>query len=226
MFKELAASALEKGAEKLESKLESKPDAKENSFQKIGSILERRKPEMPRLCETTEKKQGLKIKNVLESMKPELPKLREQTTEMQDTMKLSPVEKFQVKMETGWSNKIVDSIRSMKEYEVYKTAGLKEANIGGKECLIKTDIEWNQTNRERVAMGRAPLDKNGKPIELHHIGQNPDSPLAELTESEHGGKNDAVLHDKSIESRIDRNKFGVERARHWKARAADLKGDV
>lgn len=55
---------------------------------------------------------------------------------------------------------------------------------------------------------------------MHHIGQKPDSPLAELTTEEHrGAGNDTILHDKQKESEIDRNEFAKERKEHWKNRA-------
>jgi hypothetical protein len=138
---------------------------------------------------------------------------------------LTEDQKKKIKEETGWPDEIIDSIASWEEYEIYKKAGLKAEKINGKWCLIRTDIDWNQkdefgrTNKERAELGLAPLDKNGKPIELHHIGQNPDSPLAELTPDEHRGKgNDFVLHDKSQDSKIDRDEFRREKEEHWKGR--------
>lgn len=139
---------------------------------------------------------------------------------------LTDEEKSKIKMETGWSNEIVDAIGSMKEYEIYRNAGLQEAEIDGKKCLIQTDINWNQkdamgrTNKERTEQGLSPLNKDGKVIELHHIGQHADSPLAELTPEEHRGKgNDAILHNKTKESEIDRQAFALERSAYWEARA-------
>ena len=135
-------------------------------------------------------------------------------------------EKAKIKEETGWSDEIVDSISSMLEYEIYRKAGLVEAEIGGKKCLIRNDIDWEQkdamgrTNKERVEQGLSPINKDGKVIELHHIGQHADSPLAELTPEEHRGKgNDTILHDKTKESEIDRQAFTGERNAHWEARA-------
>lgn len=140
---------------------------------------------------------------------------------------LTDEEKTRLREETGWSDKIIDSLVSLEEAEIYKNAGLIEAEIGGKPCLIRPDIDWDQkdqfgrTNAERAKQGLAPIDSNGQPLELHHIGQRNDSPLAELTMPEHRGKgNDTILHDKSIESEIDRSSFGIERAQHWKERLA------
>ena len=138
---------------------------------------------------------------------------------------LSDEEKQMIKEETGWSDEIIDAISSMEEYEIYKKADLEEKEINGKKCLVRKDIDLEQkdsmgrTNSERMEKGLPPLDKNGRPIELHHIGQKPNSPLAELTTSEHRGKgNDTVLHDKKKESEIDRDKFAEERSEHWKNR--------
>lgn len=138
---------------------------------------------------------------------------------------LTSEEKEKIKEETGWSDEIIDAIKSMDEYKIYKEAVLKEAEIGEKKCLIRDDIDWDQkigamTNKMRAEKGLSPINKDGKIIELHHIGQHSDSPLAELTTEEHRGTgNDAVLHDKNKESEIDRNVFGKERAAHWEARA-------
>lgn len=140
---------------------------------------------------------------------------------------LTDEEKQKIKEETGWSDGIVNYIRSMKEYEIYKNAGLEEREINGKKCLIRSDIDLDQkdekgrTNKERMEKGKPPLDKNGESIELHHIGQKSDSPFAELTKSEHiKNGNDTILHDKSKESEIDRLiQFKKEKSDHWKARS-------
>ena len=133
--------------------------------------------------------------------------------------------KEKVQIETGWSDEIINAIGSLEEYDIYKNAGLVEDEIGGKECLIRSDIDWKQkdalgrTNRERAEQGLSPINKDGKSIELHHIGQHADSPLAELTQEEHRGKgNDTILHNKTKESEIDRQAFARERSSHWEAR--------
>lgn len=158
------------------------------------------------------------------------------TVENQDKYDgLTQEEKDIIKKETGWSDEIVDALRSMDEYRIYKEAGLVESEVNGKKCLIRTDIDWDQkdqfgyTNRERVAEGYAPLDKDGRPIQLHHIGQKADSPLAELTFREHRcGGNDTILHDKKKETEVhgEGNNWDNERQDYWKNRLADAGGDV
>lgn len=139
---------------------------------------------------------------------------------------LTVAEKEKLKEETGWSDEIVDSTRSVEEAEIYKNADLKEEDINGKKCLIRSDIdmeqkdEFGRTNKERMENGNAPLTDSGETIELHHIGQKQDSPLAELTTQEHRGKgNDTILHDKQKETEIDRGEFAKERKQHWESRA-------
>lgn len=157
---------------------------------------------------------------------------------------LTDQERIKVLEETGWSDKIIDSMGSLAEYEIYKNAGLEEKEIGENGGLIRTDIDWNkewetgkydengnpvyETNEDRIKKGRAPLDMDGKPIELHHIGQRIDSPLAELTFEEHRcNGNDTILHDKTIETQAhgEGNNWDNERQDYWKSRAVYNEGE-
>lgn len=129
----------------------------------------------------------------------------------------------------GVPKEVLDAIGSEAEAKIYGGANLEPAEVNGKDALIRTDIDYDQkdymgtTNLDRMKSGRAPLDANGKPIELHHIGQKQDSPLAELTSAEHRGNgNDNVLHNKQKESEINREDFDKERKDYWKARAEQI----
>lgn len=141
---------------------------------------------------------------------------------------LTDEEKQKMKKEMGWLDKIIDNIQSMEEYKIYKNAALHEAEIGEKKALIRSDIDWKQvdekgrTNEERIKRGLAPLDKTGTPIELHHIGQHENSPLAELTFKEHRcNGNDIILHDKKKETEThgEGNTWDSQRQEYWKNRA-------
>lgn len=152
---------------------------------------------------------------------------------------LTAEEKARIKEETNWSDEIVDNIENWDQYEALKKAGLIEVEINGRKCLVKADIDLDYkdedglTNRQRMAQGLAPLDsKTGKPLELHHLGQKPDSPLVELTEEEHrtgeykdGLKMQSLWHDNAKETEVHGkgNKWNPERAAHWKARAENFK---
>lgn len=134
--------------------------------------------------------------------------------------------KDEIKKETGWPDSILDNIRSEDEAQIYREANLSVESVDGKDCLIRTDIDYEQvvdgeTNLERMKRGKAPMTKDEQLVELHHIGQKPGSPFAELTTIEHRGPgNDMILHDKTRESEIDRYAFRNERETYWKNRAA------
>lgn len=141
---------------------------------------------------------------------------------------LSKEERDKIEEETGWSDDIIENIRSEKEYEIYKKAGLADVEVNGRHVLIRNDIDWNQTdekgrtNTQRIEKGLAPLDKDGNSIELHHIGQHADSPLAELRFEEHRcDGNDGVLHNKNKDTEVHGEGAGwdSERQDYWKNRA-------
>lgn len=118
---------------------------------------------------------------------------------------------------------------SDEEKNIYENSNLEKGEINGRECLKRTDIDYDEkdafgeTNLEKMERGAAPI-KDNKQIELHHIGQDMDSPLAELTKEEHmKNGNDTILHDKQKESTIDRNEFKKEREEHWKGRAEEIR---
>lgn len=129
----------------------------------------------------------------------------------------------------GFPEKVLDAMGSEAEARIYENANLEPTEVNGKDALIRTDIDYDQkdefgmTNLDRMKLGRPPLDVNGNKIELHHIGQKQDSPLAELTSTEHRGNgNDNVLHNKQKESEINREDFDKERKNYWKARAEQI----
>ena len=150
-----------------------------------------------------------------------------------------------IQRRTRWSDAVVGCLRSKEEAEIYIKAGLKEAVVGGKVALIRTDIDWadysirrntwlrdssqqslkdydswaQYNNADLIGEGFPPRDRNGDPYELHHIGQMQDSPFAELTWAEHmGGGNNTILHQAGKESKIDRAEFTKEKAEYWMAR--------
>lgn len=129
--------------------------------------------------------------------------------------------------ETSWSKNIVDNMRWKEEASVYKDSNLVEKDVNGRPCFQRTDIDYNakddlgKTNKERMLDGKAPL-ADGKPVELHHIGQRQDSPLAELTFNEHKS-NFSSLHEVPPQlSQIDRGEFRKEKAEYWRMRGEEL----
>lgn len=140
-------------------------------------------------------------------------------------------QKIEIQEKTEWSDRIVDSIRTMDEAQVYMDAGLQEGEVNGNPALLQPKIDgkaYNEpkwpdwSNKDLAEEGYPPRDETGRPYELHHIGQNPDSPLAELTyEQHHCNGNFKKLHTFD-ESSIDRQQFNQERKEYWKDRFQTL----
>lgn len=132
----------------------------------------------------------------------------------------------------GYPDSVIEAVGSDAEAKLYLAANLESQQVSGKDALIRTDIDYDRpdqfgNNLQRMEKGLAPLDQHGNKIELHHIGQRQDSPLAELTKGEHRENgNDNVLHDKQKESEIDRTDFAKQRENHWKARAEQIKSQA
>ena len=74
---------------------------------------------------------------------------------------------------------------SPEEKSIYNEAGLEKQVINDREVLIQPNLDlnkesgpFNETNLERMRNGYSPLDEDGNPYQLHHIGQNMDSPIS------------------------------------------------
>jgi hypothetical protein len=144
---------------------------------------------------------------------------------------LTDQEKQEIKERTGWSDKIVDHIRTKEEAEIYIDAQLVEGEVNGKPALLQPNIDGeacndpkcpDYSNKELAQEGFPPRDKSGRPLELHHIGQNPDSPLAELTYEQHRGNGNFKILHTFEDSSIDRIEFNKERKEYWIERSKSL----
>lgn len=157
---------------------------------------------------------------------------KEEKSDTSDSEVDSEAVRAEINEKSEYSDEVNEKISSVEELEIYQNVNLKEENIDGRVCLVRDNIEMDyvdsksgMTNQELMEKGRAPYDaKTGERIELHHIGQDFDSPLAELTEDSEHGQYYSALHTKEGESwRNDSEKNNrynnVERPGHWKARA-------
>lgn len=141
----------------------------------------------------------------------------------------------EINEQSPYSDDINRYIKNIEELNVYKEAGLKESEINGRRCLCRdidldyVDPKTGLTNKELMEKGRSPIDAStGEKIELHHIGQEYDSPLAELTsDSEHGDKYSQLHQNESESWRNDpalKNKYNnSDKPNHWKNR---IRGDI
>jgi hypothetical protein len=81
-----------------------------------------------------------------------------------------------------------------------------------------------RTNLQRMERGLAPIGPDGKSINLHHMTQTADSPIAELTATFHQ-QNSRVIHvnPNTVPSGINRAEFNRWRSSYWRARANDFR---
>jgi|AGTN01.1.fsa_nt_gi filamentous haemagglutinin family N-terminal domain len=87
---------------------------------------------------------------------------------------------------------------------------------------LRTD-KLGRTNLQRMEAGIAPIGPDGNSINLHHMLQTQDGPIAELTQTFHQS-NTSVIHinPSSIPSGIDRAQFNKWRSEYWMSRAKDF----
>lgn len=130
------------------------------------------------------------------------------------------------------------AISNPAQLKVLESLDLTEMIVNDKRALLNNTIDYDlksmrivdgvevqTTNLERMKLGLAPLGVDAKPIELHHIGQKMDSPLAQLTQATHRG-NFSQLHETAMPSQIDRKLFKQEKAAHWKTCAKIVNGEI
>jgi len=142
-------------------------------------------------------------------------------------------ERNRINKQSKYSSDVNQYITTMKELEVYKNENLVECKVNNRRILQDNSLDYTlqdakgKTNLKRMKKGLSPLDEDGRPYNLHHIGQKADSPLAELRDSVHK-QNDSILHDKSIATEVHGGNINwdKERANHWKARAKKIQENM
>lgn len=137
-----------------------------------------------------------------------------------------------IQQDSGMPLDVIKQLKSMDQYNILKDAGLKVQSVNGKTALVRSiDLykldEFGRTNFQRMMDGLAPLDPEGIPYELHHIGQQMDSTLAILTKAEHRlGGNHQIWHLFGEESQINRALFDKQRIAFWKSVAEMIQEGV
>ena len=118
-----------------------------------------------------------------------------------------------IQQQTKLPLEFIKNFHSVDEFMIYQEAGLSAEKIGDAlaysrvvdlDSVITDSYGKTMTNTQRILAGNSPVDPTtGIPYELHHIGQEPTSPLAILTKAEHmqGGHN-RILHFR-IESEVE-----------------------
>ena len=90
--------------------------------------------------------------------------------------------------------------------------------------LIDPDLTQNGlTNLQRMQQGFAPYGPDGNPMQLHHMLQSQNGPIAEVTQTFHQVFSSIVhINPNTIGSGINRAVFNAWRMEYWMNRAKDF----
>ncbi len=114
-------------------------------------------------------------------------------------------------------NKTEISLLKTGRFSIYKNHIVVKRQIF--DPLAKDAL--GRTNIERMKLGLAPIGKDGKPVELHHLEQDANGIIVEVLSSEHK-KYYKELHYHKTVSEIDRNSFNQWKKNYWKERAKEF----
>ena len=128
-----------------------------------------------------------------------------------------------IQRETNWPLDVIKNLHSMEEYDVYRRAGVIPIKIDGNWAFLQ-NVDWNFadedgiTNLSRVLdYGNAPIGPDGRPFELHHIGQRADSPLAILTRTQHHTAGDyGIIHYAEQGKNVPDPIWAAQKREFWK----------
>lgn len=130
-----------------------------------------------------------------------------------------------IQTESGYPLSVIKKFNNFEQYKICKKANLKSIQLKNNRIVLSRKInlkqkdEFGRTNLERMKLGNAPLDKNGISYELHHVGQEVDSPLAILTKEEHiQNGNDKIWHpnQKNSDVHSNSNNWDTQRKNIWR----------
>jgi RHS repeat-associated protein/uncharacterized repeat protein (TIGR01451 family) len=114
---------------------------------------------------------------------------------------------------------VLDDVVSASRWSASEFKGLR---VYQRNDLINPDFidQLGRTNLQRMQRGLAPIGPDGNPVNLHHMLQTPNGPIAEVTQTFHQ-TNSRVIHinPSTIPSGIDRSAFDAWRSSYWMWRA-------
>ncbi|CAK00854.1 filamentous hemagglutinin [Bartonella tribocorum] len=120
---------------------------------------------------------------------------------------------------TNKGEKITQINKVYKSEKVFDPNRISEWTVNNKKVT--------GTNIERMKTGRALIGFDNKPVELHHMLQIHDGPLAEVTNAFHNKHHSAIhINPNTMGSGIDRDAFALWRQKYWKERAKDYEKKI
>ena len=118
----------------------------------------------------------------------------------------------------------------MAKYQCKTVDSKKLVDVFGKTVTMDNSTfdpnfvdKQGRTNVQRMEQGLAPIGRDGKSVNIHHIDQTNSGPVMEITATEHQ-QNYSNLHTNIGQepSQIDRNAFSSWRKEYWQWRSKNL----
>jgi hypothetical protein len=102
----------------------------------------------------------------------------------------------------------------------YRLTTYSGMHVAERDNLFERDQKdpEGRTNDQRMKEGLAPLDREGRELQLHHANQSKEGPLIEVTREEH-----QLVRNPKRPSEIEREDFDNFRKNYWQARAAAIR---
>ncbi len=175
----------------------------------IGKLTEKTLAKLAVKAEKTVAKAGSEVSQTLGKMSDEAIA----TQYLRQERKFWSVDPIEVEFEMTYKGEKITQ-----KNKVYQRDDLFDPNRISEWKVNKEKVTG--TNIERMKAGRAPIGFDGKSVELHHMLQTPDGPIAEVSRAFHK-KHTSIIHinPNTMESAIDRDMFGQWREEYWKERA-------
>jgi len=107
------------------------------------------------------------------------------------------------------------------EKNLLKSNKPRKIRLHNRTIIIRKIFKCSKLNIEIMLKGKAPLGIDGKKVNLHHMKQQKNGELVELTETEHTQHN-KILHryNRNKSNITDRNsEFKIFRNKYWKKQA-------
>lgn len=104
-------------------------------------------------------------------------------------------------------------------YEQYLLHSGTPVPFMNKKIIKRNIFKQTPENIDLMKSGNAPIGIDGKPVQLHHMGQQNNGTLVEVLAQDEHQAYTQYLHSNSSASQIDRQAFNSFRSQYWKMRA-------
>jgi len=122
----------------------------------------------------------------------------------------------------GVRNRLSAASNGASRSSAWTRAEVNGTRVYQRDDLINPNLtdKLGRTNLQRMQQGLAPLGPDGKSINLHHMLQTADGPLAEVTQTFQETYSKTIhINPNTIPSGINRPEFDTWRSNYWMKRA-------